>query len=437
LRQERAGAIVSAREILDAADAEERGLTEEEQERYDGLMERVSDLAEDIERREGLMQMERELQDPVTPPVGPQGQPGDGAAQRQLEFVSRGLRSLNDREPDWGDEANWRDLFASANEANTRAFRRWLRAGESRTWEPELRAARASRALQVDSDEAGGYLVTPVQFVDRLIQAVDNLTYVRQWATLFSVPMAQSLGAPSLDADPADPTWTHELAIGSEDSTMDFGQRALYPHPLAKYIKVSRKLLRMVPDVESLVRERLGYKFSVVMENAYLNGDGDNCPLGVFTASDDGISTSRDVDTDMDTDAVTFDGLIECKYTLKAQYWGRARWLFHRDGVKQIAKLKDGEGQYVWRPNVRVGEPDTCLSFPVFMSEYAPSTFTTGEYVGLLGDWSYYWIADALDMEMQRLVELYAATNQVGIVGRMESDGMPVLEEAFVRVTLA
>jgi HK97 family phage major capsid protein len=62
---------------------------------------------------------------------------------------------------------------------------------------------------------------------------------------------------------------------------------------------------------------------------------------------------------------------------------------------------------------------------------------TTGNYVGILGDFSYYWIADALDMQVQRLVELYAATNQVGFIARREVDGMPVLEEAFVRVKLA
>jgi hypothetical protein len=38
---------------------------------------------------------------------------------------------------------------------------------------------------------------------------------------------------------------------------------------------------------------------------------------------------------------------------------------------------------------------------------------------------------------VQRLNELYAETNQVGFIGRLETDGMPVLEEAFVRVTLA
>jgi HK97 family phage major capsid protein len=72
----------------------------------------------------------------------------------------------------------------------------------------------------------------------------------------------------------------------------------------------------------------------------------------------------------------------------------------------------------------------------VFLSEYAPNTFTSGKYVGILGDFRFYWIADALDMQIQRLVELYAETNQVGLIGRLETDGMPVLSEAFTRVTL-
>ena len=74
---------------------------------------------------------------------------------------------------------------------------------------------------------------------------------------------------------------------------------------------------------------------------------------------------------------------------------------------------------------------------PVFMSEYAPNTFTTGLYAGIIGDFSFYWIADALDMQLQRLVELYAAANQTGFLMRSETDGMPVLEEAFARLKTA
>jgi HK97 family phage major capsid protein len=220
---------------------------------------------------------------------------------------------------------------------------------------------------------------------------------------------------------------------------MTFGKRELRPHPLAQYIKVSKKLIRASAlGVEALVRDRLSYKAAVVMENAYLNGSGVNQPLGVFTAlAGIGITTSRDVSTGNTVTEIKADGLIEAKYSIKPQYWPKLNWIFHRDGVKQIRKLKDGEGQYIWRAGISSDQGDSILDVPVKMSEYAPNTFTTGLYVGILGDFKKYWIADALGMEIQVLTELYAATNQNGYILRAESDGMPVIEEAFARVTLA
>jgi len=47
------------------------------------------------------------------------------------------------------------------------------------------------------------------------------------------------------------------------------------------------------------------------------------------------------------------------------------------------------------------------------------------------------WNADAMGMQIQRLNELCAETNQVGFIGRLETDGAPVLEGAFVRLKLA
>ena len=54
--------------------------------------------------------------------------------------------------------------------------------------------------------------------------------------------------------------------------------------------------------------------------------------------------------------------------------------------MKRLVKTKDGEGQYIYRLSVREGEPDSLLGLPMSLSEYAPNTFTTGQYVGLLGD---------------------------------------------------
>ena len=294
------------------------------------------------------------------------------------------------------------------------------------------------RAFQADSPTEGGFLSAGEQFVAQVIQAIDDQVFIRRLATVTQIGNGfTSLGVPTLDTDAEDTDWTIELGVGNEEDTMRVGKRSLTPHPLAKLVKMSNELLRASAiSAEGLINSRIAYKHGITQEKGFLTGTGDGQPLGVYVASSDGISTSRDVSTGNTSASPTFDGLIEAKYTLKAAYWPRARWNFHRTAVKLIAKLKDGEGRYLWQPAMTAGQPDTILDMPLDVSEYTPSTFTTGLYVGMLADWSKYWIADSLGMQIQRLVELYAATNQIGFISRMQTDGMPVLEEAFVRVKL-
>ena len=295
------------------------------------------------------------------------------------------------------------------------------------------------RALQVDLDTAGGFLVTPMQVVDQLIKAIDDQVFIRQHATVFAVPNADSLGVPTLDNDPADADWTSELGTGSEDSTMSFGRRELHPHPVAKRLKIAHAAAQGA-ELRGSGHAAAGLQVRHHAREELPDRHGQNQPLGVFTASNYGISTSRDVATGNSATAIAMNGLINAKRA-QGGVLARARWIFHRDAVKQIALLRDDSGgadtgQYLWYPSVRDGEPDRLLGLPMDVSEYAPNTFTSALYVGILGDFSNYWIADSLALEMQRLVELYATTNQVALIGRMESDGMPVLEEAFVRVKL-
>lgn len=393
LLAKRANLVSQAREMVELAAKENRDFSAEDQTNYDRIFADIEKIDKQVDNLRKLGSVD------------------------SAEYRNSAAEKPENGAPASPDE-----------EKRQKAWTAFLRSGAV---SPEL------RALQADADASGGYYTAPQQFVNRLIKAIDNQVYLRQWATKNTVSNAQSLGMPYLAADPDDSDWTSELGTGNEDSTMSFGKRELSPKPLAKRIKVSNKLLRLSPDAESLVIERLAYKFAVTFEKAGLTGSGANRPLGVFTASSDGISTSRDVSTGNTTTSIQTDGLIEAKYTLKAGYWGSAKWLFHRDAVKQLAKLQDDEGRYLWQNSVQMGQPDMLFGVPLFVSEYAPNTFTTGQYVGIIGDFSYYHIADALDFSTQRLNELYAATNQTGFIGRLESDAMPVLEEAFVRVKLA
>lgn len=391
--------IERGNEILETAQAEDRNLTEEEQANFDKSVEDAQKLKRQID---GLALL---------------GEP------QAVEEVRAGRE---DQQPETRQ--------VDVEEERMDVFRAWLRDGEAatRTLTPE------QRALAVIPDTSGGYTLAPQKFVAELIQAVDNDVFMRQICRTFQLTDAHSLGAPSLSADPADPTWTTELLVGSEDSTMAFSKRELVPHPLAQYIKVSRTLLRRSAlSVDALVRERLAYKASVVLENAYLNGNGASQPLGIFTASALGVNTGQDVSTGNASTSIQTDGLIEAQHKLASKYRPDAVWVFHDDAIKQIRKLKDGDGQYIWRRGIDAGVPDSLLGNRIYTSAYAPNTFTSGLYVGAYFVPRFYWIVDTLQYQVQRLDELYAATNQVGFISRAEHDGAPVLEEAFVRVKLA
>lgn len=398
------------RAILDANGGPTLGA--EDEARYGALEKEDDSLVAAIAREEKQGEREAENRSSITPPTKPEPRSEDG------------------------DSNGGRPEKRTATKEYNAAFRRYLVTGESRgLLAKETRAT--TDGLQADIDTAGGFTIAPVQFSAKMIKGLDDDVFMRRKGTVERVVGAESLGIVSLDADPEDGDWTQELVTVDFDTQMEFGRRELRPHELTKGIKVSRKLLsRSTQDIEALVIQRLNYKFGITQEKGFMTGSGTNRPLGVFTASNDGIPTSRDI-TASSTTAFTGDDLINALYSLKGGYQAKAEWIFHRDAVKMARKLKDGDGQYVWRAGLGEGQPDSILGRPFNMSEHAPNTFTTGLYVGLVGDLSFYQIADAEQIAIQRLVELYAATRQIGFIGDMATDGMPVLSEAFARIKLA
>ncbi len=407
LREKRAKIVTDMRAITDAAQGDQ-ALSAEDEAKHSKLYDESEQLRKSIVAEERRIEVERE--------------DAERSDQEQREKGKKGGGSQSDIE-----------------KRQLKAFATWIVsnriAGEGAEDLQEIQ----TRALQAGISIQGGYLLAPAVFVAELIKRLDDEFHIRKRARKFTVERAQSLGAPTLDTDLDDAEWTTELATGSEDDTMRFGKRELKPNPLAKLVKASKTLLGAgtVLDPVAVLMERMTYVIGRTQEKAYLLGPGNNRPLGLMVASNDGIPTTRDVSTGNTSTSLGFDGVIEAKFAVKAGYWPNSEWLFHRDAVKQLTKLKDGEGQYIWKPAVSETGSDMLLGRPVSMSEFMPNTFTTGQYVGLFGDFSKYWIIDALTMQLQRLVELFALTNQEGWLARYEGDGMPVLSEAFARLKLA
>lgn len=456
--QNRAAKITEQRRLNDKALAEKRDFTADEQTQYDNLGKESDSLKKQSERMLKLNEDERSTQTP-------QG----GNSPERADPTTGGNEAEHRSDDDVEVEDSDITLRADSEEVRTLvALRKIMAGGSAQAFDPQRRAALAQlrksargkkeyreayarflrsyrmqpgliaaeqRDMQADNDAGGGYMLAPAQMVTDLIRGLDNAVIVRQFARKFTSGY-NGLGAVSLESDVDDFDWTTELAIGNETS-LSLGKREMKPHPLAKIVKISKRLAATAPEIVSLINERLAYKLGITQEKAYLTGSGAQQPLGVFTASSDGVPTSRDVSSGNTTTAIGADNLLEVKYSMKAEHRRKARWLFHRDAIKMVAKLKDGQGQYLWQPGLVAGTPDRLVNLPVDESEYAPNTFTTGLYVGLLANWDYYWIVDSLDLAIQVLVELYAASNKNGYHARYEGDGQPVLGEAFARVKLA
>lgn len=430
LRRQRRELGEQVRAIYAQCREEEREPTADEDQRIDAMLDDGEQLRERIhqmERADGLLEDLDQPEGRATPSPSPLADDAEDAAEEledrqdvELEEVGNGPR----------DTPEYRRLYRQFLMAtgSAQAMQIAHRAHEYRI---------EHRDLQTDDDEQAGYLVPPEQMVMEIIQALDDEVMLRDLARTFTVRQARSLGAPKRTAKASTWSWGSEIEKPTADTSLKFGKRNLHPHYASGEIKASRDFLRSsLINAEEYVRDEIARDGGELEENAFLTGSGAEQPLGLFTASDDGLSTSVDVSTGNTATEVTLEGLREAKYSLKASYWPRLRWLGSRTFHKQLYSLDDGEGRPLLVESLRTGELDRALGFPVLLSEFAPETFTTGQYVAILGDFRFYWIADALDIEIQRLDELYARSNQVGFIARLKTDGMPVLEEAFARVKL-
>jgi len=282
---------------------------------------------------------------------------------------------------------------------------------------------------------SGGGALSPQEFVAEIIKGVENDSPLYGLVRKFPLSEAKSLGAPYEAADASDASWTAEVPVSdiTADATLAYSLRELSPNTLVKLIKISDKLVKVSAlPIEQIVKEKITEKLVAAFENGITVGTGSGQPLGVFTASANGVPTSRDVTTAGAT--LASDDLIKTKMSLKPAYRRKARWVMSTDILTDCLLLKDKNDQYLWRPGLRDGDPDTLLGLSVIESAYAPSTKTSGSYIAVLGDFSYYWWAYVDGIEIKNLVELFALKNQLGFKGTAYADGAPVLAEAFSRV---
>ena len=277
-------------------------------------------------------------------------------------------------------------------------------------------------ALSIGEDTEGGYTV-PDEFERQLIQALEENNIFRRMAHV--IRTASGTRKIPIANDIMEASWIDEGEEIPETNTK-FAQTTLSAYKLGTMIKVSNELLNdSAFNIAAYIADRFGVTMGNAEEKAFISGTGEKQPTGLLNdtnGAEIGVTAASET-------ILTFDEIFQLYYSLKAPYRRKASFLCNEAILLQLMTLKDGQGNYIWKPSLDIAKPDTILGRPIYTSTFMPLP-AKGEKAVCFGDYSYYWVADRSNRTFRRLNELYARTDQVGFLTTQRVDGKLILPEA-------
>ena len=279
---------------------------------------------------------------------------------------------------------------------------------------------RISNVLQEGVDVDGGYLV-PEELDRKIVDKLNEENIFRKFADVVKTGSERKINI--ADGDPA-AAWIDEgdpLVF----SDAKFKQINLDAHKLHVAIKVTEELLYdEVFDLKSYLIKKFGIALANAEEDAFLNGNGEGKPLGIFDATGGG-----DIGLTIDSTTIKADNIIDLIYSLRRPYRKNAKFIMNDATIACIRKLKDNNGAYLWQPSLVADEPDKIFGYPVYTSAFAP-ILKAGNPVMAFGDFEYYKIGDRGTRSFNELKELFAGNGMEAFVAKERVDGKLTLSEA-------
>lgn len=419
LRQQRAGIIAQARQIVTKAQAETRDMTGEEQQEFDKRMadaDRLKSEAEGLERTERLEAAEAETR-------ASQGRRTDPGTGRVL-----------DAEPDQHQYAESIRAWALQGTDHARrdadtlhmAARSGINLGSA-----TLNLNTSTRALSRGTPAAGGHTV-PVGMVQDIITAMKFFNPIRGRAGALPTTTGADLDYPRAS------DVTNTASIVGEGATINTNVDPAFDKVTLKAWKYATTIVLLSVEllqdssvnVPSLLANQLGERMGRGQATHFVTGNGTTQPQGLATGAVAGANLATG-------NPLTIAKVIDLIYSVDRAYRMGASFVCHDDTVAGLMKLTDTTGQFMWQPSVQAGEADRLRGYPIEVSNDMTSIATPGTNQPLLlfGNLAgSYLVRDVIgSMQMVRLNELYAATGQIGFLLMSRADGRYVRHSGCVK----
>lgn len=385
------------RELLDLADAEERSLTAEEEQKFDRIAGDVDKIQQEIERRERVSSL-----------------PFDEAIVREATTIERAATPAMPEE---------RDLTVGGEEYR------------SQFW-AAMRGADASEyrdlTTSTGSSPYGGYVV-PQDFDSQMYEYARFQGAISSFATTITTDGGGTLIVPVVGSTYGTADLTTEGSAYAESDDV-FGQVSLGAYKLTRLVQVSQELLQDTGvDLEGFLARSMGESLLAKEENYFATGTGSSQPQG--------LSASSAGKTAASASAITADELVDLFHSVSPPYRSRPNcvWLAADSTIAAIRKLKtgvSGDNTYLWQPGLLAGQPDTLLGKPIYAHPNVAAIAASAKVVQF-GDMSALYIRRAGGTVVQRLDERYAELGLVGFIAHRRIDSKLANTSAVKHLVMA
>ena len=373
LKEKRASIYTSIDELRQATDGRE--MTAEEQQRWDTMLSDYDKADKAVEAEERFMDIQRK--------------------QAEQEVARRD--SL---------------LGQTVGEEYRRAFGDYLLNGASGI-SSESRATIEQRAGIAG---LSGGLIIPKTLASEIEVALKAYGGMFEAATILNTSHGGDLILPTVNDTSAKATIVSEYDQSTKRAP-SFGSVTLkaytYRTPI---IPVSQELIQdSAFDLDALLSRLLADSFSRGVNEDLTTGNGTGKPTGIVTAA-------TACTTQAAAASIKLDDIIDLIKSVNSAYARNGKFMFNRNTLWELAKIKDQTGRYIWQDSTREGTRATLFG-KQYVLNYDMADIGAGNASVLFGDLSKYKIRMVKSFSVIRLNELLAEYLAIGLFGFARVDG--------------
>lgn len=387
LRERKVELARQANHIL--AEMGDKTWSKEDQTKYDGLMDEMERVANQINAHQ--RQLDAEADNAFVQRPGPKIVDGDVG---KLSAVALYMRYGNDVTPE--------------------------------------QAVAIRNAMSTTTGGEGGFTV-PTEVAKMVIESLKAYGGMRDVAKILPSDSGNAWNYPASDGT------SEEGEIVGENAAASTGEISFTQVPLNPFKYSSKKIalpLELIQDsaidVIAFVIDRLATRLGRITNKHYTIGTGTGQPWGIVNRA-----SSGKVGTTGQTVTVTYDDLADLFYSVNRAYRRGASWSLADTSLRNVRKIKDTAGRPIFTPSYEAGitqdAPDLLMGKPININDDVPAMAANAKSI-LFGDHKQYTIRDVAGTTAIRRFDdsAFALNGQVGFCGWQRTGGN-LLDTAAVK----